>query len=161
MKKLSSDDQDFELWILLSHTRNAITKLREQELEEFNVSPQQSAILHLLETAEDNITPAKVSRRFFREPHSVSELISRMEKRGLVKRMKDLPRKNMVRIVLTDEGHDIYQRSKRARKPVLRIMSKLSNEQREQLRLFLTILQDAAVDEIEQAYKSRFHWTLS
>ena len=156
MKKLSSDEQDFALWILLSHTRNAITKLREQELEEFNVSPQQSALLYLLETAEDSITPAEISRRFFREPHSVSELISRMEKRGLVKRMKDLPRKNMVRIVLTDEGHDIYQRSKKTHEPLLRIMSKLSNEQREQLRLFLTILQDAAVDEIEQAYKSRF-----
>jgi len=71
-----------------------------------------------------------------------------MEKQGLVRRVRDLDRKNQVRIVITEKGQQAYNQSTR-RKSIQRIMSALSDEERQQLKSFLQTLKDRALDELE------------
>jgi len=53
----------------------------------------QAAVLFVVRNMKTAATPAEISRRLFREPHTVSELIKRMEKQGLVRKKKDLEKK--------------------------------------------------------------------
>jgi DNA-binding MarR family transcriptional regulator len=69
----------------------------------------QGSVLHNIQSIGPDTTPAEIARRLVREPHSVSGLLSRMEKQGLIKRVKDLPRRNMIRVVMTKKGEEAYK----------------------------------------------------
>ena len=70
-----------------------------------------------------------------------------MEKDGLVERVKDLDRKNLVRISITEKGHQAYRESTR-REPIHRILLSLSEDERRQLKSLLLKLRDTALEEI-------------
>ena len=89
----SSTDQDYKLWVLLNQVRDAVLKARQKELDQYNISASQAATLFVIEAIGPKATPAEISRRLFRKPHSVAGragILSRMEKKGLVRRFKDL-----------------------------------------------------------------------
>jgi len=94
MKDLSSTDQEAELWALLGQARRAMLKVRRQELRQYNISVSKSTLLFVIQLIGDKSTPAQISRRIFLESHSVSELLSRMEKEGLVRKNKGFPSKS-------------------------------------------------------------------
>jgi len=103
-KYYSDDDSDQDLWLLLTHTRYAVFRAREKELQRYGVSPEQVGLLFVVQALGPKATPAAISRHIIRQPHTVSALVDRMAKRGLVKKVKDLDRKNLVRVVMTEKG---------------------------------------------------------
>jgi len=141
MKKSSLEDRDFSLWMLLSEVTDGIRKARKKELMAHSVLPGHSPLLQAVQDAGSRATPSEIARRLFRRPHTISQLLNRMEKKGLVKKSKDLKRKNMVRVTLTEKGQQAYYRSTK-RESIYRIMSSLSEEQRQQLRSCLQMLHD-------------------
>jgi DNA-binding MarR family transcriptional regulator len=142
-------DGNYELWVLLAQTREAMLKSRQKELGQYNISPRQNAVLLFLQVAGDKATPAEISRGLFRESHTISEILSRMEKQGLLKRVKDLTRKNLVRVELTEQGRETCNRSTR-RESIHKILSVLSSEERQQLELYLRRLRDKALQLIKK-----------
>jgi len=78
-----------------------------------------------------------------------------MEKQGLVRKVNDLERKNMIRIVLTEKGEQVYQRS-REMKVIPKILSCLSPEERDNLRTYLETLRNKALGEIGIRYQLPF-----
>ncbi|MFC1951425.1 MarR family winged helix-turn-helix transcriptional regulator [Chloroflexota bacterium] len=142
------EDQVYILWVLLAQTRHAIAKARKKALRKYNMSTTQAGTLFVIHAIGDKATPAKISRWLFREPHSVSELLGRMEKKGLVKKVKDLDKKNQVRIMLTEKGRETYHHQSINPEPLNRIMSSLSDEERRQLRSYLLILWDNTMKEL-------------
>jgi len=139
-------DQDYELWVLLAQVRETMFKARQKELQRYNISPRQSAVLFIINAIGDKVTPAEVSRWLLRESHSVSEILSRMEKQGLLRKVKNLDRKNLVGVELTEKGIEAYNQSLR-RESIHRIMSYLSDEERRQLYAILKTLRDRALRE--------------
>ena len=97
-------DQDYELWVLLHQACSPMARARDDELGPVGISRMQAAVLFIVRAITAPATPAEVSRWLFREPHTVSGLLNRMEKHGLVRKIKDLGRKNMIRIVITEKG---------------------------------------------------------
>jgi len=122
-------------------------RARSKKLLKFGISPRQAAMMFMILTLGEKATPSELARSLFREPHSISELVDRMEKTGLVRRVSDLDKKNLVRVELTDKGRDIYERSL-TEEPVHKIMASLSNEEHEQLRALLRKLWDEAAKEL-------------
>ena len=151
MKKFSTMDRYYDLyynlWVLLAQTKDAVLRARQKELHRYGISATQSAALFAIQAIGDKATPAEISRWLFREPHSVSELLSRMEKEGLVRKTKDLDRKNQVRVELTEKGYEAYDQSMK-QESIHKIMSSLSEEAREQLRSCLQTLRDEALKEL-------------
>lgn len=153
MKNPSCTDEDFYLWRLLDRTRDMILKVRERELRrQYGLSAMQSAVLFVVHGTRDKATPAEISRWLARETHSVSEILSRMEKRGLVRKVKDLDRKNQVRVALTEEGHKAYSQSIKA-ESISEIMSSLSDEESQQLGLLLQKLRDKVAEKLGIEYE--------
>jgi DNA-binding MarR family transcriptional regulator len=139
-----STDQDYRLWVLLNQVRDAVLRARQKELNQYNISASQAAVLLVIEAIGPKATPAEISRRVFRKPHSVSGILSRMEKKGLVRRLKDLDRKNLIRVVLTEKGREAYYQSTK-QESIRQIVSSLSEEERQQLTSCLHTLRDKAL----------------
>ena len=147
MKKSSSPTDNFDLWVLIAQTRDALFKVRQKELSQRNISVMKVAVLFFVRQIGNRATPAEISRWIFRQPHSVSGLLSRMEKEGLVRKVKDLDKKNMVRVTLTEKGEQAYYRSLE-RDSVNRVISSLSEEECQQLRPILRKLRAGALTEL-------------
>jgi DNA-binding MarR family transcriptional regulator len=137
-------DENEKAWVLLSRAFRALERAREVELEKFGLSPIEAAVLHALETADDPVTPAKLSRWLYREPHTMSGLLNRMEDKGLVKKSKDLEKKNLVRVTLTKKGEQAFQQQWDAR-IVPKIMSFLSKKELANLKESLNKLEGKAL----------------
>ncbi len=147
MKTVVASREDYELWVLLDQTCAAMMRAKENELRPAGISGMQAAVLFIVKTVKGPATPAEISRWLFREPHSVSGLLNRMEKDGLVRKVKDLDRKNLIRVALTEKGEEAYQRS-REMKVISEILSCLTRKKKENLRTYLEALRSKAVGEI-------------
>ncbi len=147
MSNLPSRDQDYELWVLLARTRDILLKARQKDLARYNITARKAAILLATQVIGDKAIPAEIARWIHREPHSTSEILSRMEKEGLVRKIKDLGKKNLVRIMLTEKGREAYYHALE-RESIHKIMSSLNKEQRQQLRSCLQKLWDKALTQL-------------
>jgi len=148
-------DQDYELWVLLAQVREVMFKARQKELQRYNLSPRQSAVLFIIHAIGDKVTPAEISRWLLRESQSVSEILSRMEKQGLLRKVKNLDRKNLVGVELTEKGIEAYNQSLR-RESIHRIVSYLSDEERRQLYAILNTLRDGVLREAGNELRTPF-----
>ena len=137
-----------ELWALLSQASNALGRVADSELSQVGISMMQAAVLVFVKNSKEPVIPAHISRWLFREPHTVSQLLMRMEKQGLVKRTKNLDRKNQVRITLTEKGEKAFQQQSEMR-GIGRILSTLTPEECNKLGASLKKLRDEAIKELD------------
>ncbi len=148
--KLRTDvkiDEVDAFWQLLRRTVRGISKAREDELQEFGVSSDMSAMMFTIALLGKQAIPANIAKNLLLEAHSVSQLVSRMERKGLVHKTRDLERKNLVHIELTEAGWDLFRKTGR-RRPVRKIMAVLTDEERRQMWVSLAKLRDAVVKEL-------------
>lgn len=129
---LHFDNEEHALAWIFSDANDAIMLLRERELLPYKLSSVQSAILYILVNAEGPVTPARISRFFFRTPHSVSSILTRMEAKNLIKKTKNLNKKNLVRITITQKGRKVLAPTAN-RKAYETTFGKLSAKQRKEL----------------------------
>ncbi len=85
MKDIFSDE-DYLLLRLISQAWHAMHKMRNRELAPLDISGRQAAVLILIVAAGDTITAYKISKWMILEPHTISQLLKRMEKSGLIKK---------------------------------------------------------------------------
>ena len=140
-------DRDYELWVLLCQACKAMIRARENKLRPVGITRMQAAVLFIVKAVKVPATPAEISRWLFREPHTVSGLLDRMEKQGLVRKVNDLERKNLIRVEITEKGEEAYRRS-RELKVIPKTLSRLSPKERDNLRAYLKTLRDEALQEL-------------
>jgi DNA-binding MarR family transcriptional regulator len=152
MAKSEFLDQDFNLWILLAQTRALLFSAGEMELAKYGVSLMQGWTMFTIKAIGERATPAEIARWLGREPHTVSSLLSRMVELGLVKKEKSLEKKNLVRIILTSKGEQVYTAAI-GMKSIHDIMSGMSAEERNQLKVILEKLRNKAQKKLGRKYK--------
>lgn len=128
------DDPDLNLWVLLDQTRDVMSKAREMELDQYKLSRVHTTVLYPLMSENRGMTIAEISNWSLREPNSVLSLVNRMEKNGLVRKVKS-DDDYKVRIVLTEKGRKLYTNASRL--SVKMIFAVLSDEEKQQLRFCL------------------------
>ena len=99
-----------KVWMHLSRTYTVLERAREMELAPLGISSIQFEVLHFVKAAKMPATPAQLARWLHRQPHTVSGLLGRMEAQGLLRRTKDLERRNQVRLTLTRKGEGALKR---------------------------------------------------
>jgi len=147
MRQQKRENLDFLTWVYLARTKDAIFKVRTKEMYKYKLSPTQISILNVLMSLGDKVTPAEISRWTLKEPHSISNLLQRMERDGFVRRTKDLHRRDLIRVTVTEKGHKAIENST-GMECFQRIMSSLSIEELEKLRQILVKLWDSALKEL-------------
>ena len=141
------NDQYHNLWWWLVQTRRALYKVRAKELSQYDLIPEKESLMFVIQATGERATLAEISRWVLREPHTISHLVQTMEKEGLVKRVKDLDRKNLVRVTLTEKGKKAYLKTSK-KGSVYRILLALSEEECQQMTKCLRKLRDKALEEI-------------
>src|SRR5512137_2663125 len=79
-------DESFRLFVLLAQTKDAILRARQVEYEPYGISNERRALSWVIQSYGGQVTPTEIGRRFFRELQSITEMLKRMEKGGLVTR---------------------------------------------------------------------------
>jgi len=144
MDNAAFTDQEHTLWILLYQARDAILKVRDSELSKRGLTAVEAGALHIIHVIGDKATPAMISKSMLRQHHSVTALLKRMENKGLVKRIKSPDRKNTWIIRLTEKGQEAYNQSNIG-DSLYELMSVLQEDEKRQLREYLTKLRDKAI----------------
>lgn len=142
-------DENYNLWVMLLQTRDVAWAARTKDLAKYNLAVTEAAVLNFVQlierTTDRQATIAEISRWLFRQPNSMSELLSRMEKKGLLRRVKDLPKNSAVRIELTEKGKKLYEMQ--IKSPfAAEIISSLSEEERQQMWTILGKLRNKALN---------------
>lgn len=97
----------WELWDLLAHTGFAVSRLRELELAPLGLTMMQSLVFKILDDNGGTITTKTLEDSTMRQHHSISTLINRMTKMGLVNTQR-MPRGRRHVISFTPAGRDLY-----------------------------------------------------
>jgi DNA-binding MarR family transcriptional regulator len=147
MPEGSDVERNYNLWVLLRQVSDIIFNAREAELQQYGLPATQAEVLFVIKAIGDKVTPAQISRMIFRRPHSVSGIINRMAKAGLVKRTKDLERKNLVRVTITEKGQQAYKQALKM-KSVQKVISSLSEAERQKLKSLLETLRNKGLKEL-------------
>ena len=109
-KDLTKMNENEKTWVRLFRAYTVLERAREMELSRVGITLPQAAALYFLGTARETLTPTKLARLTYKEPHTISGLLNRMEEQGLIKKTKDLKRKNLVRVSLTKKGEELFKR---------------------------------------------------
>lgn len=148
-------NEDEKTWERIFVTAAALHRARELELAAAEISLPQAAVLYFVSSSPEPITPMKLSRLIHKEPHTMSALLVRMEKQGLIKRTRDMERKNWVRVSLTKKGEAAFRRQLSER-TAMNITARLSREEVAALNAVLRKLHDGAVGMIRQMRRSPY-----
>lgn len=99
-------------------------------LVEFEITPPQfQALLYLVK--EEDLTIGELSKRMYLACSTITDLVDRMEKNKMVKRIRDEKDRRVVRVSVLEKGHTIIQKVLTARREYLRnILKDLSEEQK-------------------------------
>jgi DNA-binding MarR family transcriptional regulator len=139
-------DEYFMLWVLVAQTKDAILRARERDYARYGISNERRAVLYTVENHGGRATPVEIARDLFRELHSVTELLKRMEKDDLIVRRKGSGR-SKVEVELTDKGLEIFRQSLH-NETDRRIFSVLTVKEREQLASSLWKLRTKVLEDL-------------
>jgi DNA-binding MarR family transcriptional regulator len=134
-KKRLKDDKSildsYRLFHLLRQTSDSVYKAREIELKPYNISPEQAGALVCIHTLGHEATPAELSRWLFRQRNSITILLNRMQKQGLIEKKVNKNRKNSITLSLTKKGYDAYKNAIefRAYYPVIDVLPEIKRKQ--------------------------------
>jgi DNA-binding MarR family transcriptional regulator len=145
MKKALQLNRNERAWTSLFRTATVVQRARELELAPLGISAIQAGVLYVLAVAEQPPTPSQLARLLYREPHSMSALLTRMEKQGLVKRSEDPQQSNLVRVTLSKKGELTFERQW-GRKLTNNITACLSEEDLRVLETCLQKMHDRAIE---------------
>jgi DNA-binding MarR family transcriptional regulator len=147
-------DEAYKGWWLLQQARNVVFLLRSRELSQYGITAEQASILltiKMLNEQNTKITPGEISKRILREPHSVSKILSRMEKEGFVSKLTGMgKKKNEVHITLTEKGEQVYNYAIR-RESIREVMSIFSEDECRELVALLTRLRDKSLKDLSKS----------
>ena len=139
-------DEYFLLWVLIAQTKEAILKARERDYARFGISNERRAILWDIQNNGGHAAPVDIARNLFRELNSVTEMLKRMEKDGLITRCPGTGR-SKVEVQLTDAGREVFNQSL-LNETDQRIFSVLTKQERQCLTSCLWKLRSKALQDL-------------
>jgi len=102
--KSESANAVLRLWLLLHRVHDVVNLCEESVLREYGLTPEQFAVLASVKSDGGSLRPVDLALMLERSPNSVSMLIDRMVKAGLVRRTRDRKDRRAVKVTLTGKG---------------------------------------------------------
>ena len=120
-----------EVFALFYETSDLLLKCEDAAYAEFGLSQQQFLVLKAIESSDKpSVKIIDVARKLKRNSNSITMIIDRMERDGLVERVRDLQDRRSVHLSLTEKGKKkLYQASKVGWSLILRLTSCFSEEE--------------------------------
>ena len=132
MGRTNLAESSFELWRLIGRVNHAILLRRQRELRQHRIPVRQLHVLGAIKDLGPRATLSEVAKLVEREPNVISMQTTTMEKDGLINRVKNTPKSNLLKLELTDKALDLIEVSRKS-KSIDVIFSSLSEKERRQL----------------------------
>jgi len=145
MKKTQATEKYFKLWLLVGQLSHSIILARQRELDELDMPVRQYQVLRIIRDLGTEATLSKIAVEAERKENVISRQTIRMEKDGLIKRVKTKPKSNLLRLELTSKGLGIVNKSKKSTS-IEAVFSSISEEECDKLEIILTKLIDNIAD---------------
>jgi DNA-binding MarR family transcriptional regulator len=151
---LKTDDPKIALYGLLDSTRDLIFKAVEMELAQYQMSAPQVKVLDILARSPISMTLSQLSEGTVKELNSVSALVTRMAKKGLVKKTRK-PGDGKIYVVITEAGKEVFENTV-TEKSIHLVFEAISEVEQKQLRSLLSKLHQKARTLLGLDYKPPF-----
>jgi len=99
-----SQNIDVKLWLLMHRVRDALVLCEDSILREYGITMEQFSVLGAVKLGGGSLRPTDLASILERSPNSVSMLVDRMVKAGLVRRTRDRRDRRVVNVTLTGKG---------------------------------------------------------
>jgi DNA-binding MarR family transcriptional regulator len=133
---------------LLSVANRTISKVRNNELKSLGITTQQSAMLHRIKLLGDEATVSNIAQRLHRDMSSASDMLMRLEKRGLVRRFIYPTDRRQVYVFLTERGQCCLSDISRKEPSIItRVRSQLGEDRIRELNSILRELYNIGLEE--------------
>jgi len=143
------NDMTLRIWVLLRQTHTALSNCGEVVLRDAGITLKQYYALIAIKYIRGPATQVEVARWLDRKANSITTIIDRMEKDGLVERVRNPKDRRAMQLIITDRGQDALGR---ATKPAMimmkRMMSCLSDEEMATFIQLMEKLREAACKEL-------------
>ena len=107
---LSSYQMNDSVGYLMSRVKSVMTNLVTQRTqEELGITGTQASMLFMIAVGKCS-TAAELAREYGIDASAVTRLLDRVEKRGLLSRVRSIEDRRVVRLELTDEGRALAER---------------------------------------------------
>jgi len=148
--KFKFEDPYKGAWILLRQTYNLILKCEDKVFSEYELTTEQHAVLMTIKHIDGPVRPTDVARWLDRSVNSVSMIIDRMVKAGLVRRVRDRKDRRTVFLTITSKAEKTYVLATVAGWGLIQeILSPLSDEDKLTLIRLLETLRDKTYDYLD------------
>ncbi|GAB6932962.1 MarR family winged helix-turn-helix transcriptional regulator [Calditerricola satsumensis] len=132
----------YEIERLLRHMSCIVKQKGREILNHFPITPPQFDALLWLDECGD-LTISELSNRMYLACSTITDLVDRMEKNGLVERVRDQSDRRVVRIRLLDKGRQIIQEVlKRRREYLAEVLAHVPPDDVREIRRALTRLNE-------------------
>lgn len=102
---------EHRLWVLCHQTHNLVTKCEEKAFAAAGLTPQQFGVIMAIKNIKPPVTPTEVANWLDRSTNSVSMIVDRMEREGLVRRRRDMRDRRSLRLVITKKGEETFEQA--------------------------------------------------
>jgi len=99
------------LWLLVHRVRDAFFLCEDSVFAEHGLTTEQFTLLAAVKGAGGSLKPSEIAGIMDRSPNSVSMLVDRMVKAGLVRRIRDRKDRRVVNVMLANKGEEALEPS--------------------------------------------------
>ena len=116
-------------WFLTHRTRDVLRTCEDQVFGEYGLTTEQYAVLSIMKLLDNRVRVTDLARSLERSTNSVSMIVDRMVKAGLLTRKRDRGDRRAVHLGITGKGEEALKPATAAGWRFIReVMSPLSNE---------------------------------
>ena len=101
-----SENLALRLWFITHRTRDALRSCEDKVFGKYGLTTEQYSLLAIMKLLDGPVRPTDLARWLERKTNSVSMLVDRMVKAGLVRRVRDRRDRRAVRVVITSKGEN-------------------------------------------------------
>ncbi|ABW18731.1 MarR family winged helix-turn-helix transcriptional regulator [Alkaliphilus oremlandii] len=148
MKEARYDDNIIEIEREIRYLCTKIKQKGREILADFSITPPQFEALQYLNNCQ-GITIGELSNKMFLACSTVTDLVDRMEKNDLVKRVRDEKDKRVVRPQVSEKGYQLIEEVLHARRNYLAdVMKDVSEKDRKFILDGITMIYEKSVEDI-------------
>ncbi len=134
-------------WVLLRQVPNLVARCEDQVFSKHGLTTERHAVLMAIRQIEGPVRPTDVARWLDLSVNSVSMIIDRMVKAGLVKRTRDRKDRRTVFLTATEKAEKAYVKASAAGWELIQeILTPLSDKDKRTLIKLLETLRDKTYD---------------
>jgi|WetSurMetagenome_2_1015567.scaffolds.fasta_scaffold04311_2 DNA-binding MarR family transcriptional regulator len=98
-----------DAWVMLHQFGDSLEKCEQKVFDQFDFMVQEYQVLRSLEYLEGHVTPTAITNYLDKNRNYITFILDRLEKKGLVKRIRDMDDRRSLRLVVTPKGEKQYR----------------------------------------------------